>query len=137
MIGEAIDEVAAAASEGAASGAGMTDLTARLARIWVMLAELDPALARRWRGYTVDDELAARPSGSPPAATGPPHPLGARPGSGADDLDVECGADLGMQADRDLVRADGLDRGAYLDPALVQARAACGADRVGDVRRPH
>ena len=52
LIGEAIDEVAAAASEGAASGAGIADLTVRLARIWAMLAELDPALARRLRGYT-------------------------------------------------------------------------------------
>lgn len=56
LIGEAIDEVATAASEGAASGAGIADLTARLARIWAMLAELDPALARRLQGYTVDGE---------------------------------------------------------------------------------
>ena len=56
LIGEAIDEVAAAASEGAASGAGIADLTARLARIWAMLAELDPALASRLRGYSVDSE---------------------------------------------------------------------------------
>jgi len=56
MIGEAIDEVAAAASEGAASGAGMADLTAQLARIWAMLAEVDPALARQLRGYAVDGE---------------------------------------------------------------------------------
>ncbi len=55
-IGEAIDEVAEAASEGAASGAGMADLTAQLARIWAMLAELDPALAGRLRGYSVDSE---------------------------------------------------------------------------------
>jgi hypothetical protein len=55
-IGEAIDEVAEAASEGAASGAGMADLTAQLARIWAMLTELDPVLARRLRGYTVDRE---------------------------------------------------------------------------------
>jgi hypothetical protein len=55
-IGEAIDEVAEAASEGAASGAGMADLAARLARIWAMLAEVDPALARRLRGYSVDSE---------------------------------------------------------------------------------
>ena len=48
--------MAAAASEGAASGAGIADLTARLARIWAMLAELDPALARRLRGYAVDGE---------------------------------------------------------------------------------
>jgi hypothetical protein len=54
LIGEAIDEVAAAASEGAASGAEMADLTTRLARIWAMLAEVDPALARRLRGYTAD-----------------------------------------------------------------------------------
>ena len=46
----------AAASEGAASGAGMADLTAQLARIWAMLAELDTALARRLRGYSVDSE---------------------------------------------------------------------------------
>jgi hypothetical protein len=56
LIGEAIDEVAAAASGGAASGAGMADLTARLARIWAMLAELDPALAARLRNYGVDGE---------------------------------------------------------------------------------
>jgi hypothetical protein len=56
LIGEAIDEVAAAASEGAASGAGIADLTARLARIWAMLAELDPALAGRLRGYAADGE---------------------------------------------------------------------------------
>jgi hypothetical protein len=34
----------------------MADLTARLARIWAMLAELDPALARRLRDYAVDGE---------------------------------------------------------------------------------
>ena len=56
LIGEAIDEVAAASREDAASGAGMADLTARLACIWAMLAELDPALARRLRGYAVDGE---------------------------------------------------------------------------------
>ena len=56
LIGEAIDEVAAAASEGAASGAGIADLTVRLARIWAMLAELDPALAARLRGYDADRE---------------------------------------------------------------------------------
>ena len=56
LIGEAIDEVAAASREGAASGAGMADLTARLAGIWAMLAELDPALARRLRGYNAGAE---------------------------------------------------------------------------------
>jgi hypothetical protein len=56
IIGEAIDEVAAAAGGGAASGPGMADLTARLARIWAMLAEVDPALAARLRNYGVDGE---------------------------------------------------------------------------------
>jgi hypothetical protein len=56
LIGEAIDEVAAAVSGGTASGPGMADLTARLARIWTMLAELDPALAARLRNYGVDGE---------------------------------------------------------------------------------
>jgi len=56
LIGEAIDEVAAAASGGAASGPGMADLTARLARIWAMLADIDPALAARLRNYGVDGE---------------------------------------------------------------------------------
>ena len=56
LISKAIDEVAAAASGDAASGAGMADLTARLARIWSMLAEVDPALATRLRNYGVDGE---------------------------------------------------------------------------------
>jgi hypothetical protein len=56
LIGRAIDEVATAVSEGAASGAGLDDLTARLAAIWAMLAELDPALAGRLRGYIPDGE---------------------------------------------------------------------------------
>jgi hypothetical protein len=56
MIGKAIDEVAAAVSEGAAAGAGLDDIAGRLARIWAMLAEVDPALARRLRGYNADTE---------------------------------------------------------------------------------
>jgi len=56
MIGKAIDEVAAAASEGTRTGAGLDDLTARLAAIWAMLAELDPALAGRLRDYALDGE---------------------------------------------------------------------------------
>jgi hypothetical protein len=56
MIGRAIDEVAARASERAVSGARLDDLTARLAAIWAMLAELDPALAGRLRDYAVDRE---------------------------------------------------------------------------------
>jgi hypothetical protein len=49
QIGRAIDEVAAAA---AAPGAGLDDLAARLAEIWAMVAEIDPALAGRLRDYT-------------------------------------------------------------------------------------
>jgi hypothetical protein len=56
LIGKAIDEVAAAVDEGATSGAGLDDLTARLARIWAMVAELDPALAGRLRDYAPDGE---------------------------------------------------------------------------------
>jgi hypothetical protein len=55
-ISEAIDEVAAAVSAGAASGAGLDDLAESLARIWAMVAELDPALARRLRGYGAPTE---------------------------------------------------------------------------------
>ncbi len=51
LIGEAIDDVASALSAGELSSARMADLTARLARIWGMLADLDPALARRLRNY--------------------------------------------------------------------------------------
>jgi len=56
LIGRAIDEVDAAASAGGFSTAAMADLTARLARIWAMLAELDPALAGRLRAYAPDSE---------------------------------------------------------------------------------
>jgi hypothetical protein len=49
LIGKAIDEVAAAAR---IPGAGLDDLSARLAQIWAMVADIDPALAGRLRGYT-------------------------------------------------------------------------------------
>lgn len=53
-IGAAIDEVAAAARADAAGHADMAELAARLATIWAMVAELDPALAARLRGYCPD-----------------------------------------------------------------------------------
>jgi hypothetical protein len=56
LIGRAIDEVEAAGSAGQLSSAGMAELATRLAQIWAMIAELDPALARRLRGYTADSE---------------------------------------------------------------------------------
>jgi hypothetical protein len=54
VIGRAIDEVAAAAA--ALPGAGLDDLAGRLAQIWAMVAELDPALAGRLRGYTAGSD---------------------------------------------------------------------------------
>jgi hypothetical protein len=56
LIGRAIDEVEAAAGAGTLSSAATAELTAQLAHIWAMIAELDPALARRLRGYAVDSE---------------------------------------------------------------------------------
>jgi hypothetical protein len=54
-IGAAIDEVAAAARAGAAAGhADVNELAARLAGIWAMVAELDPALAARLHSYFPD-----------------------------------------------------------------------------------
>ena len=53
-IGAAIDEVAAAARAPAAEHADVTELTDRLARIWAMIAELDPILAARLRAYLPD-----------------------------------------------------------------------------------
>ncbi len=45
-IGNAIDELAAAAAR-----AGQSDIADRLARLWAMVADLDPELARRLPGY--------------------------------------------------------------------------------------
>jgi hypothetical protein len=53
-IGAAIEEVAAAARASEAGPADVTDLAARLASIWAMVAELDPALAARLRTYFPD-----------------------------------------------------------------------------------
>src|SRR5690348_16240798 len=67
-----------------------------------------------------------------------PAPLdGLRPGDGlaGRDLDVDGGADLGVQPDAHLVRAHGLDRVAELDPAPVELGAARLAHGRGDVRR--
>jgi hypothetical protein len=49
-IGEAIDKLAADYDAAGKTGqAG--DIAERLARLWVMLSELDPELARRLPGY--------------------------------------------------------------------------------------
>jgi hypothetical protein len=47
-LGAAIEELAAAAQ---APGTEVQDVTARLARLWAMVADLDPELARRLAEY--------------------------------------------------------------------------------------
>ena len=65
-IGEAIDKLAA---ESASAGDDSPDRVAeRLAAIWAMVAELDPGLARRVRGYT-DEEPAGHAQGTPGPGT--------------------------------------------------------------------
>ena len=56
LIGKAIDEMAAALDTGAPSGAELDDLAGRLARIWGMIADLDPGLAGRLRHYCAGGE---------------------------------------------------------------------------------
>jgi hypothetical protein len=74
MLRAAIDEVALAAR---ADRAGRTDpgeLATRLAGLWVMIAELDPALAARLHGYGPDpgrDTPLCRPQGRFMPAPGP------------------------------------------------------------------
>jgi hypothetical protein len=65
MLRAAIDEVARAARTGL-PGHGPEDLADRLAGLWSMIAELDPALAARLRAYGPDTALSARkdPPGS-------------------------------------------------------------------------
>ena len=67
QIGRAIDELAAdsVAPRRAGSDAGMED---RLARIWAMIAELDPELARRVPDYHPDPSQGPDPSQSPGAS---------------------------------------------------------------------
>lgn len=55
-IREAINEVAAAVRGGPAAKASADDLSARVAKIWAMLAELDPALALSLATYDPDHE---------------------------------------------------------------------------------
>jgi hypothetical protein len=50
-IGEAIDEVATAMRGATLTSAEMDDLAGRVADIWAMVAEIDPALAVRLPGY--------------------------------------------------------------------------------------
>jgi hypothetical protein len=52
----AIAEPGQAAAPEAGQGAAEDDLAARLAAIWAMVAEADPELARRLRGYLAAPE---------------------------------------------------------------------------------
>ena len=54
MLRAAIDEVAAAARAGQAGHTDPGELASRLAGLWAMIAELDPALAARLHGYGPD-----------------------------------------------------------------------------------
>jgi hypothetical protein len=60
MLRAAIDEVALAARAGQPGHVGAEDLATRLAGLWGMIAELDPALAARLRGYGPDTALYGR-----------------------------------------------------------------------------
>jgi hypothetical protein len=65
----AIDEVALAAQADPGEHADLEELAARLAGLWAMIAELDPGLAARLRGYCPDTSLGTGPS--PPTARNP------------------------------------------------------------------
>src|SRR5215467_4242037 len=56
----AIDEVALAAQADPAGHADPEELAERLADLWAMIAELDPGLAARLRGYCPDTGLGSR-----------------------------------------------------------------------------
>src|SRR5215471_15278850 len=56
----AIDEVARAAHADPGEHADPEELAERLADLWAMIAELDPGLAARLRGYCPDTGLGSR-----------------------------------------------------------------------------
>ena len=69
MLRAAIDEVALAARADRAGHADPGELARRLAGLWAMIAELDPALAARLHGYGPDagwDSPLCRPLGRTP-----------------------------------------------------------------------
>ena len=57
----AIDEVDLAVHADPAGRADPGELAERLAGLWAMIAELDPGLAARLRGYCPDTKLRSRP----------------------------------------------------------------------------
>jgi hypothetical protein len=69
-LAHAIDDLAADSRDGAEPA----HLADRIARLWSMLADLDPELARRRPRYehTTDRQAAAPPDAKPPPVTGKP-----------------------------------------------------------------
>ena len=138
----AIDELAEQTRSGAQPAGGepgTDDVAQRLAGIWAMVADLDPGLAQRLPRLRGPGRMNAEAPLNRRQLTAAAGPLNGDqpPRSGADDLDVQRGADLRVQPDRNLVRPEGLDRVAHLDAAPVEFGAARGADRGRDVRRAH
>src|SRR5215471_1815749 len=73
MLWVAIDEVALAARADRAGHTDSGDLARRLAGLWAMIAELDPALAARLHGYGPDtgwDSPLCRHPGRVPSLPG-------------------------------------------------------------------
>jgi hypothetical protein len=60
MLRAAIDEMALDVLAGQPGHVEAEDLAERLAGLWGMIAELDPALAARLRGYAPDTDLPTR-----------------------------------------------------------------------------
>jgi len=106
MLRAAIDEVAVAARGSQAGHTDPGELARRLAGLWAMIAELDPALAARLHGYGPeagrDTPLCQHPGrtpslpwvfGGPPEHGGPHHAdrNRGRGGPGARPPDRHCG----------------------------------------------
>jgi hypothetical protein len=66
MIGTAIDELAEASRAASGTPGTSGSMAERVARIWAMVADLDPGLAQRLSGYTGQDPQD-RPDSQPAA----------------------------------------------------------------------
>jgi hypothetical protein len=70
-IAAAIDQLASDArdADGMRGAAGQRELSRRVARLWQMVSDLDPELARRARRYTAPADGAPADGGAPVART--------------------------------------------------------------------